>query len=257
MATYVCSDIHGRYDRFIKLLECINFNENDKLYILGDVIDRGEDGICILKYIMKHSENICLLMGNHEFMMLDYLDNEKKWDESECNYNIWLDERNGGRITLENFKKETEETQKEIYEFLTDLPVIAILEINGQKFHLSHSGTVNSEDLDTTKEKLWHTNDFTKRDVFYIVWGSPYRLDTYVPESQYPENCICINGHVPVQSIYGDKKNFMICENEIIDLLTIDGGCAMSAIEKKYPNEIQTALIGFCLDDFASYYITL
>ena len=70
MSTYVCSDIHGRYDRFIKLVETINFTDKDDMYILGDVIDRNDGGINILKYILDHP-NIHLIMGKHECMMLD------------------------------------------------------------------------------------------------------------------------------------------------------------------------------------------
>ena len=40
--TYAISDIHGCYEEYIKLLEKINFSEDDTLYILGDICDRGE-----------------------------------------------------------------------------------------------------------------------------------------------------------------------------------------------------------------------
>ena len=42
MATYVISDIHGEYEKFMELLEEIELEENDTLYVLGDVLDRGE-----------------------------------------------------------------------------------------------------------------------------------------------------------------------------------------------------------------------
>jgi serine/threonine protein phosphatase 1 len=42
MATYVISDIHGYYSRFIDLLQQIEFDDGvDELYILGDCFDRG------------------------------------------------------------------------------------------------------------------------------------------------------------------------------------------------------------------------
>ena len=53
MSTYVISDIHGQYDTFMRMLKQIKFCEEDTLYILGDAIDRGPDGIKILKAIMK------------------------------------------------------------------------------------------------------------------------------------------------------------------------------------------------------------
>lgn len=50
---YVVSDIHGYYDKYTSLLSFIRFSDNDKLYILGDVIDRGPDGLKLLQDIME------------------------------------------------------------------------------------------------------------------------------------------------------------------------------------------------------------
>ena len=44
---YAMSDLHGCYDKYTKMLEKINFSDNDTLYILGDIVDRGPDGIKI------------------------------------------------------------------------------------------------------------------------------------------------------------------------------------------------------------------
>ena len=69
MSTYVLSDIHGEKDRFEAMLETIGFSQEDTLYILGDVVDRGPDGISILRRIMN-MPNVYMLLGNHEDMML-------------------------------------------------------------------------------------------------------------------------------------------------------------------------------------------
>lgn len=45
MATYAISDIHGEYEKFMELLEEIELEENDTLYVLGDVLDRGKHPI--------------------------------------------------------------------------------------------------------------------------------------------------------------------------------------------------------------------
>lgn len=50
---YAMSDIHGRYDKYLKMTDLIGFKEDDSLYILGDVIDRGADRIKILLDIME------------------------------------------------------------------------------------------------------------------------------------------------------------------------------------------------------------
>ena len=43
--TYVVSDIHGCDKKYFRLLETLHFSDNDTLYILGDVTDRGSGGL--------------------------------------------------------------------------------------------------------------------------------------------------------------------------------------------------------------------
>ena len=57
---YVLSDLHGHYNIFIKMLEKINFSDDDVLYILGDCCDRGPDSLKIYLYIQKF-DNIHLI----------------------------------------------------------------------------------------------------------------------------------------------------------------------------------------------------
>ena len=52
MAHYVMSDIHGEGSRFYAMLDRIGFSSADTLYILGDVIDRGADGVSLLRQIL-------------------------------------------------------------------------------------------------------------------------------------------------------------------------------------------------------------
>lgn len=70
MSTYIISDIHGYKDRFFKLLESINFDwNNDNLYILGDIIDRGPQSAEMLIWAVDEApDNVHFLIGNHEDM---------------------------------------------------------------------------------------------------------------------------------------------------------------------------------------------
>ena len=65
--TYAISDIHGCYEEYIELLEIINFSEDDTLYILGDICDRGEKPMEIYNDIMTR-DNVIPLFGNHEHL---------------------------------------------------------------------------------------------------------------------------------------------------------------------------------------------
>lgn len=89
---YVMSDIHGCDGRYRNILKQIKLKADDHLYILGDVIDRGPRGLSILRETMQ-KENITLLMGNHEHMMLEVLT-----DPDDANA-LWLWYRNGGKVT--------------------------------------------------------------------------------------------------------------------------------------------------------------
>ena len=43
MSTYVMSDVHGLKDRYDAMLEALALQNEDTLFVLGDVIDRGRD----------------------------------------------------------------------------------------------------------------------------------------------------------------------------------------------------------------------
>ena len=62
---YLTSDIHGCFKQFKQMLSYISFGPGDFLYIIGDAVDRGEEPIPLLQYIMQQP-NMELLMGNHE-----------------------------------------------------------------------------------------------------------------------------------------------------------------------------------------------
>ena len=70
---YAISDIHGDYELFIKLLKKINFSKNDKMIILGDMVDKGEKSVQLLKLLFGENKD-CFecIMGNHEHMFLKY-----------------------------------------------------------------------------------------------------------------------------------------------------------------------------------------
>lgn len=76
--TYAISDIHGKLKLFQQCLTQINLEHpENKLYLLGDFIDRGEDSLGTLQLIHQlHTEmpqQIFPLIGNHEAMLMDDL----------------------------------------------------------------------------------------------------------------------------------------------------------------------------------------
>ena len=245
MATYVCSDIHGCYKHFLELLETINFQDTDKMYILGDVIDRsGNGGIDILRDIMKR-DNIELILGNHEYMMLNALDDIVRLKEglhysSSENVLLWID-YNGGRSTYKTFKNLPLTEQNTIKKYLRKCPLIKIIEVNGKKYHLSHSFTIP-----TLKQEEYLLKDVTNNQAFNIVWKSLFRkdIDLHVGQSAYNGDYTYIIGHVPTDRVVYSEEPTILRRQNVID---IDCGCV-------YGNST-SALACLCLEDDKEFYI--
>ena len=149
---YVMSDIHGQAGAFYKMLKKICFSDNDQMYVLGDVIDRGPDGIEIIKYVMS-KPNITLLIGNHEHMMLDALRTGLSHD-----YDLWF--YNGGMMTLDSFNELGSAEKDKMLEYLKNCPVvIPDVKVNNRKFYLTHAGWLNRKSILLYKDCLLYTSD--------------------------------------------------------------------------------------------------
>ncbi|GFE63506.1 metallophosphoesterase family protein [Litoreibacter roseus] len=104
-ALFVTGDIHGRIDLLEDILGQIDkvIGEqrypDPKLIFLGDAIDRGPDSQAVLRRLHALSaefpDNFICLMGNHEQMLLDFL------EDPSARYSRWL--RNGGLATCQSF----------------------------------------------------------------------------------------------------------------------------------------------------------
>ncbi len=71
---YVLSDVHGYVGDLAAGLEQIGFGDEDELWILGDLLDRGPDGIGVVDLVMslqqQAPDRVHVLMGNHEILAL-------------------------------------------------------------------------------------------------------------------------------------------------------------------------------------------
>lgn len=163
---YVMSDIHGNKDAFENILQQINFSENDQLFILGDVVDRKKHGVELLQKIMG-MHNVYMLLGNHEYMMMDALgfgyepDGCTKYTTREEKRKQWF--MNGGNVTYREWMKLPVEEKKKLRKYLSDLPLKYDIEVNGRKFKLVHA--VPCELYDLVEDKL-----MGQSRAFFSVW---------------------------------------------------------------------------------------
>ena len=131
---YVVSDVHGYVSDLVRGLDEIGFGSDDQLWILGDLLDRGPDGIGVIELLMSLQQQapgqVHVLMGNHEALALGrHRFPHSKFDAS------WR--INGGR------RRDQEALTEEHIAWLSSLPLMA----QAGDFLLVHS--------DTTKYLTW------------------------------------------------------------------------------------------------------
>lgn len=236
MATYVMSDIHGLYDKFHDMLDLIEFSKDDKLYIIGDVIDRGLFGIKLYQEIMS-MPNVEVLKGNHEAFFLDTMN--ICWDEENDKWlnvdkqrlifksSIWF--ANGGDPTFDNFVSLSPEEQYDIFKYINNEKDYKFISVNDKNYLLIHAGLYINNDLsleemlerNLKKElHLWIREDFIDSDEVLenitVIFG--HTMTYYIPVFVYPDRLT--------------KKNLKECSRGRIfhgkGKIGIDCGCAMN-----------------------------
>lgn len=71
MAVYAIGDLQGCYDDFKRLLDKLHFNpENDKIWLVGDLVSRGPQSLETLRYLVSLGDSIISVLGNHDLHML-------------------------------------------------------------------------------------------------------------------------------------------------------------------------------------------
>ena len=202
---YVLSDIHGNQRRFNSVLEQINLQPVDTLYILGDVIDRHPDGIRILREIMN-MPNAKMLLGNHEYMMLNALGYSHGSDEPPCPYALetlkYLWYHNGGKVTHEQFNALSESEQNAVIDYLRSLPVNEDIEVNGISYKLVHAAPVDEytsrcEFENATEFAVWNRcNPCNSQRAYTMVFGhctTDHFQDEFPMKPWFGNNCIGID----------------------------------------------------------------
>lgn len=87
---FVVGDIHGMFTSFSKLLEQVDFDENnDRIFSVGDLIDRGTESHRAIEFLNKPW--FFSIMGNHEYMLVESEDDARMLDNwvSYCGGDWW------------------------------------------------------------------------------------------------------------------------------------------------------------------------
>ncbi len=216
---YVMSDIHGCYEKYCEMLKKIKFNNNDIMFVLGDIFDRGGKSIQILKDMMMR-DNIIPIIGNHDYTAyncikeLNARDTYKTVDDiiisNIPSLQYWI--RHGGSPSIEELKIYSSQEIDDVLHYIETFSLCEEVRINGIRFVLVHAGLENfspEKEISeyTIDDVCFKISDYNRQyfyDGTYVVTGHmpTFQIDeSYRGKIYYNKNNIAID----CGAAYGEK----------------------------------------------------
>lgn len=218
------SDIHG-HDLYLReLLKRVDFSEQDILFLLGDLVDKGPNSLKTLRGVMDLCNHYTVypLMGNADARVLHWHDRTAYSDARLHEYITFMEKRFGGCLFTDMCKEigipavpakdigsAIEEVERQFapeLEFIRGLPAA----YETQNIVFVHAGLPSTEFCGLADYDL---EDFTKCDAF-------------LKKGLYFEKYVVV-GHWPVM-LYAEtapQANPIIAPDQKI--ICIDGGCGI------------------------------
>ena len=187
--TYVISDIHGQYQKFKSILSQISFRESDTLYVLGDLVDYGEESMELLADLSVRV-NVYAVAGEHDFLAARMLKGFSKMLETGATpdpeyieeMTAWV--KDGGQPTLDAFRGLDKDQREGVLEYLEEMTLYEEITVKGQNYLLLHAGIADYSPDDELE-------DYLPEDFFAEPLDASYPLI---------EGTTVIVGHVPTRS---------------------------------------------------------
>lgn len=183
---FVVADLHGSYSALMQALGEVEFDRRcDRLFALGDLVDRGEESYQCLSLLREPW--FYSILGNHEYMMLSAL---QQGMESNA-WEIWM---NNGGYWFVQLAEDQYQNIKALLPQLVELPIALTLTVDGDKqVGLSHAQPPVFD---------WHK--FTKsiqpkeKEIWRALWGRDVvrsRIVTHVNGV-----CATFHGHTVISA---------------------------------------------------------
>ena len=133
MATYAFSDVHGHLAPLDRLLSRVSPGEGDRIFMLGDMIDRGPDPVGVMQ-LVRGLPNCTVLMGNHEDLMLSFFEDP---DDPAALINWQI---NGSATTAAGLASLSADDMRDLVEWVHALPLCAYTFVGGRPYLFAHAG---------------------------------------------------------------------------------------------------------------------
>lgn len=208
--TYVMSDLHGQYNKYLQMLDLIHFSDDDDLYILGDTVDRGPQSVELLRD-MSVRMNVFPILGNHDMtasLILKKLCVEITEENCDSQLNpeimkilaMWL--MDGGQATLDGFKRLSADEREALIEYLDEFTPYETACAGGNKFILVHGGIPYEKRSlplaqQSVNELVTERPDYSKR-----YFSNAYLVTGHTPTinigEEYSGRIYKANGHIAI-----------------------------------------------------------
>ncbi|AJH16710.1 metallophosphoesterase family protein [Myroides profundi] len=193
--TLVIGDIHGGYKALLQVMERAKVTPSDKLIFLGDYVDGWSESEKVVEYLLalKETHNCTFLRGNHETLLVNWLETGKE-------NKLW--EGNGGDASVKSYSLDniTKEMREKHLHFFRNLQNYYIDESNRL---FVHAGFTN---LRGVKDEYIEEGFYWDR----TLWEMVLSMDTTISKEdiRYPKRLLHYHeifiGHTPVTN-YGFK----------------------------------------------------
>ena len=190
--TYVIANPHGCFDKFKDLLKKISFKDTDVMYVLGGIVDHGDEPIELLCDLSMRY-NVIPVLGDCEYRAYKLLsaldkmltDGETPDGETLSEMAMWM--QDGGDKTIAGFKALDADMREGVLEYLSDMSLYEEITVSGKNYVLVHAGIADFDE-DTPLD------DYMPED---------FISEPIDPDRQYFSDAIIIAGHVPTYTVDG------------------------------------------------------
>lgn len=237
---FVVGDLHGCLDLLEIELARVGFDTAvDRLFSVGDLIDRGPDSMACLRLL--HKPWFFAVRGNHEGMLLDYL-----YEVSQpysCRQSARLLVSNGGRWIFALDSGAREELREELFPLVNGLPYVITVGEGPARFHVAHAelmtGSIDQHNwlyelaglpLDLSPPRILTDDELTEETLAGtlepLLWGrrlwkkldlnasrevsTPAGTLLVSPNPMHPSLSLTYVGHTPLRSMMLHESHMFI-----------------------------------------------